>query len=345
MLTSLWPVRHGVYTPSDGLSAEAATLPDLLGAAGYRSYGVQSNGWLEQSFGFQHGFDRYLFPNAHSMADVLGRSSVWPHGERVLEEAARLVEAHDPAAPFLLYVHLMDVHEYAAPPDFKRFGESQRGAYAASILWVDHLLGELFERLDAGPLARPRLVVFTSDHGEAFGENRAQGHARNVHTPVLHVPLFFHMPGRIVPRRVATQVRNVDVVPTILDLAGVPVPDGLDGASLEGLIDGIEEPHRTSYATLGSRIMRGADEQVAINDGAYSLVRTLGDEGFDSLHDQALDPREDANLVELETAEAARLGALLDAHLALPPAEGTPARNVHIDPAIANRLKALGYLQ
>ena len=69
MMTSLWPRSHGIRLPSDGLSSEAATLASVLGEHGYATYGVQSNGWLEQSFGFHHGFDRYVFPRPRSVRD------------------------------------------------------------------------------------------------------------------------------------------------------------------------------------------------------------------------------------------------------------------------------------
>ena len=83
LLTSLWPRSHGVRLATDGLSERALTLAAVMRAAGYRTYAVQSNGWLEQSFGFHHGFDHYVFPRALNQAARLGNSSVWPHAERV----------------------------------------------------------------------------------------------------------------------------------------------------------------------------------------------------------------------------------------------------------------------
>ena len=76
LLTSLWPRSHGVEGPRDGLGEGALTLAEVLRDAGYATYGVQSNGWLEQSFGFQQGFDHYVFPRAHDSARVMGTASV-----------------------------------------------------------------------------------------------------------------------------------------------------------------------------------------------------------------------------------------------------------------------------
>jgi arylsulfatase A-like enzyme len=95
LLTSLWPRSHGVRLATDGLAEQALTLAEVLRDAGYRTYAVQSNGWLEQSFGFHQGFDHYVFPRARDSAPEMSASSVWPHGERVFEEAGRLLDAHD----------------------------------------------------------------------------------------------------------------------------------------------------------------------------------------------------------------------------------------------------------
>jgi arylsulfatase A-like enzyme len=346
LLTSLWPRTHGVREPTDGLAEQALTLQDVLRGAGYRTYAVQSNGWLEQSFGFHHGFDHYVFPHATTMAGQLGSSSVWPHGERIFAEAERLLNAHETGTPFFLYLHFMDVHEYAAPPEFKRFGDDQRAAYAAAILWVDDVLRRLIDRISDAGHEEGTILVVASDHGEAFGENQVFGHALNVHTPVLRVPLIIKLPFDMREIRIPSQVRNLDIAPTILELVGVPVPPSFEGESLLSLIDqDTKPPDRMSFASLGSKIMHGASEQVSVNDGAFSLVRTFGDEKEDRLFDQATDPLEDANMLEFEREEAVRMQGLLDAHLAHDAQSDVVTKEVRIDPGIANRLKALGYLQ
>jgi choline-sulfatase len=345
LLTSLWPRSHGVREATDGLAERARTLQDVFQDSGYRTYAVQSNGWLEQSFGFHHGFDHYVFPHAMKQAGELGRSSVWPHGERVYDEAKRLLTAHEIDDPFFLYVHLMDVHEYAAPPEFKRFGDEQRAAYSAAIFWIDDVVKRILAELDRVGAAENTIVVFASDHAELFGENQSTGHARNVHTRVLHVPLILRIPGRPGGQRVSAQVRNIDIAPTILELSGLAVPPAFEGVSLIPLIEGREEGDRISFADLGASIMHGISEQVAVNDGRYSLLRDLDETGVEQLFDQNLDPVEDANLIDLEPVEAERMRALLDAHLDHDPVSGASQEKVRIDPGIANRLKALGYLQ
>jgi len=346
LMTSLWPRTHGIRLPSDGLSSDAVTLAGVLSGHGYRTYGVQSNGWLEQSFGFQNGFDRYVFPRAFAGGQTLGHASLWPHGERVLEEGLRLLAAHDPASPFLLYLHFMDVHEYAAPPEYRVHGDDKQGLYRAAIRWVDDLLVRLREALERHGHAERTIVVFASDHGETFGENHSEGHARHVLTSVLDVPLIVRLPFEVDGARVSAQVRNIDIAPTLLELAGAPVPDGFEGESLLPLLDA-SGPHadRPVYAGLGAPILHGVVEQNSLNDGSWLYARNVGGGDAELLFDRALDPSEDVNLIEFEPAVAKRQRARLDDHLGGGAAAGVRETDVRIDPVIAERLRALGYLQ
>jgi arylsulfatase A-like enzyme len=345
LLTSLWPQSHGIRLVDDGLSESALTLPEILRQAGYRTYGVQSNGWLEQSFGFQHGFERYVFPRSPG-SEGLNPTSLWPHAENVLEESGRLLDARDPDEPFFLYLHLMDVHEYAAPPEFKTLGGGKRGAYLASIRWMDEILGLLREQIsDAGAASRT-IWIFTSDHGESFGEHQTHGHAFNVFTQVLHVPLIIRFPFPVDVPPIRVQVRNLDVAPTVLDLAGIPVPESFQGESLLPIIeDPASASDRTNFAALGPPVMPGALEQVSVTDGTWTMLRNLGDPGREYLFDRKLDPREDVDLLEIEPDQADRMRAILDAHLASETIEEIHESGVRISPMIRDRLKALGYLE
>jgi arylsulfatase A-like enzyme len=344
LMTSLWPRRHGVRETTDGLAEGARTVGELFREAGYRTYAVQSNGWLEQTFGFHQGFDRYLFPRGGTAPGL--KPMIWPHADNVYREAARLIEAHDRDRPFFLYLHFMDVHEYAAPSDFKRFGTSSEGAYLAAIAWVDEVVERLRGKLDDAGLLERTILVLASDHGEAFGENGVQGHARNVLTPVLHVPLVIRFPFRIEPIRVVSQVRNLDIAPTLLDLAGLRPPASFEGRSLLPLL---EQPAGASdlpsYASLTTLLYRDAMLQESVTDGLWTFARNTDASGKEFLFDRSVDPGENVSLVEIEKTRAQRMRSLLDGYLALEPETATVEPDVRIDPALAQKLRALGYLR
>jgi len=359
LLTSLWPRSHGIREAKDGLAASAVTLAEALADAGYATYGVQTNGWLHQSFGFHQGFDRYMFPKGGGHPG-LGQPSLWPHADRVYEEAARLLDAHDREQPFFLYLHFMDVHEYAAPPGFKTFGTGGKGAYLAAIRWVDDAVGRVREKLEAAGYGERTVLVFAADHGETFGEHGVHGHARNVLTPVIWVPLVVRFPFAVEPPvRVATQARNVDLAPTLLDLAGLAIPPSFEGRSLVPLLTAAApEPDRPNYAALGVPLFPDASIQSAVSDGTWTYARnaTPAEDdpeayegkavapGAEFLFDRSVDPVENVNLIAREAAEAARMRALLDAHQSEEGA-GVVEKGVRIDPGIADRLRAMGYLR
>jgi choline-sulfatase len=359
LLTSLWPRSHGIREAQDGLADDAITLAEVLKEAGYATYAVQTNGWLHQSFGFHQGFDSYMFPKPGGDRR-LGKASLWTHADRVIEESQRLLEAHDRSSPFFLYLHFMDVHEYAAPPHLKSFGTDNRGAYLAAIRWVDSAIERVRQQLDDAGLLENSVIVFAADHGETFGEHGVHGHARNVLTPVVWVPLVIRLPFPVEPSvRVATQVRNIDLAPTLLELAGVPVPMGFEGESLAPLMAGTtEEFDRLTYASLGVPLFPDASVQTAVSDGNWTYARNAvapEDDpeayegkavapGAEYLFDRRLDPGENANLVKREVIAAERMAELLDTYLA-ETRDGVVESDVRIDPAIAERLRAMGYLR
>jgi arylsulfatase A-like enzyme len=330
LMTSLWPRSHGIRDAKDGLSSSAVTLAEALREAGYATYGVQTNGWLHQSFGFHQGFDRYMFPKGGGHPR-LGQPSLWPHADRVYEEAVRLLDAHDRKRPFFLYLH-----------------------------FIDDAVSRVREKIaDAGYGPRT-LMVFAADHGETFGEHGVHGHARNVLTPVIWVPLILRFPFVVEPAvRIEAQVRNIDIAPTLLDLAGITVPPSFEGRTLVPVMTGtVAERDRPNFAALGVPLFRNASVQTAISDGAWTYARNAvaaedgetanegraAAPGAEYLFDRQVDPGENENLIERETSMAARMRTLLDAHLAEGDA-GIVEPSVRIDPGIANRLRAMGYLR
>ena len=119
-----------------------------------------------------------------------------------------------------------------------------------------------------------------------------------------------------------------------------------------------DEPDRPTFAALGVPLFPDASVQTAVSDGSWTYARNVSapeDDpqayegkavapGAEFLFDRRVDPGENANLVAHEVAEARRMAALLDAYLAEPD-EGVAEKGVRIDPGIARRLRAMGYLR
>jgi arylsulfatase A-like enzyme len=349
LLSSLWPASHGISEYADGLGEGALILPEVLQQGGYETYGVQTNGWLHTSFGFEQGFDRYVFPSGRmGGAPSLPESTLWPHADRVFAETERILDAHPGDKPMFLYIHLMDVHEYGAPPEFRTYGGDERGHYTAAVRWIDDLLERVREALDERGLLDRTVLVLASDHGEAFGENGGSGHAKHVLTPILQVPLVLRLPFATEAIRVSRQVRNIDLAPTLCELAGIPIPPSFQGTSLLPLITdaGSAETDRVNRAATGPPLYPGAVIQKSVTDGHWTYARNSGpgDDRREYLFDRSVDPGENVNLIDREPAMAAQMRALLDAGAAAPDTD-VRRPEVRIEPSIAERLRAMGYIE
>lgn len=359
LMTSLWPRSHGIVEADDGLAPEAVTLAEAFSDAGYATDAVQTNGWLHQSFGFHQGFDRYLFPQG-GRGPHFERPSVWPHADRVVAEGIEIIDRRDQRRPFFLYLHFMDVHEYASPPEFKRYGSSTKGNYIAATRWVDDAIERVRKALEKADVLDNTILVFAADHGETFGEHGVHGHARNVLSPVVDVPLVIRFPFALdEPLRLPGQVRNLDIAPTLLAMAGVDIPKSFEGESLLPLLTGQEaERGRLSFARLGVPLFPDASAQWALHDIDWTYARNAEADqddpkswrsraigpGLELLFDHAIDPQENVDLKDMESEEAARLREVFETHIAGGDA-GVRARGIRIDPGIAEKLRALGYLQ
>ncbi len=227
-------------------------------------------------------------------------------------------------------------------------------------MWTDDAVRRVREALASSGMLDRTVMILGSDHGETFGEHSVHGHARNVLTPVVWVPLVIRLPFTVEPVRIAAQVRNVDLAPTILEIAGLPVPEGFEGASLLPLMTGAEESvDRANYAALGVPVFPDASMQTALSTGAWTYARNepaRADDpeavesrarapGAEYLFDRTVDPAENVNLATLEAARAARMRGELDAHLSVDAPDEVLEKGVRIDPGIAEKLRAMGYLQ
>ncbi|HET6304872.1 MAG TPA: sulfatase [Myxococcota bacterium] len=291
-------------------------------------------------------------------------------GPRLLEEAERWLATLD-EAPFFLFLHLWDVHyDYIPPPGYaERFDPDYTGTltgagmlhdpalragmdprdlahlvalYDGEIRYTDEVLGKVLDGLDRRGRLANALVVVTADHGEEFFEHGGKGHRRTLFEEVVRVPLVVRWPGRVEAGRVVEDpVRLVDVMPTLLALAGVELPVAVQGRDLGPLLRGETLPEAPALLELRRprrhlRALRTAERKLVSDARGRSL-----------LFDLVRDPREAHPLRAREVVAEARreLDRTLEAALgfrdglASRGAVGTP-----LDREMRERLEALGYL-
>jgi arylsulfatase A-like enzyme/Flp pilus assembly protein TadD len=339
MLTGLEPVAHGVrdngkYRVAD----ELHTLPEMLREAGYATAAFVSAFVLGSQYNLNQGFDAYD-DRMHTMSQrrwgVPQRSGV-----EVADQALAWLAAADAARPFFLWAHFYDPHapRFVEPP-FDELGDTYRG----EIAYADAQLARLLEGVERNAHGRPTLIVFTADHGESLGQHGEETHGLVAYDSTLHVPLILAGPG--IPRgeRAQHYARHVDLLPTILERVGLPVPDGLSGRSLVRAV-AASEPESDEGA-VGWFESHGAEGLgwapiEGVRTGRWKY--TASPEPVE-LFNLLEDPNETANLAEQEPEVRELLAALYTQQKDAAP--GIDSQRPDLDLEELERLAALGYIQ
>lgn len=259
--------------------AEAnTTLAEAFRDAGYDTIAALTNPHHHPTSGFDQGFEtaQFIVPEDHEDGDGLGNAlNRWFLG---------LLPDRDPDRPLFAYLHYMEVHNPDRPPphvarEFVRTAGNDRYVngipkpgrepsagdltfmqelYDGEIRFADELIAEILDGLEAARPGRARIVVVASDHGDEFLDHGGLGHGVTLEPEMLHMPLVLHAPEQCRAQRSDRLVRNLDVGPTLLALAGAPIPEVFEGRNLAPFVCGEVEDSRPparrrdfSYALTG----------------------------------------------------------------------------------------------
>ena len=337
---------------------------------GFATWEVPRRGWYRsEPLGLsvvQAAVSGFLLPRAWKWwmeSRIHGAARHYLLASEVNQLALRWLEGHRDKR-FLYFVNYMDPHspylptgEYRklyshadAPQDVARKRIAQGlgtnndrerlpllDAYAAEIRFVDDRLSELFDRFDDWGLLERTVVLIVGDHGESFGEHGELFHGTGLHEAQVHVPLILRTPGQQNPARVDRFVSLVDVMPTLLDLAGLDQPDDLQGRSL--LRPGVDRPLPVA-ASLGA-LQRPWSYRAVYRDPWKLIVSSRNDV---ELYDLRADSNETNNLADQCPGTVRELVALraLYEQAALPRFGETSGE---MEAETRRRLKSLGYLE
>lgn len=359
MWTGTLPANNGVVRFNHVLPKEALLPAEVFREAGYRTAGIWRNGWVAPNFGFDQGFEFYLNPKPgrerqkHQSGHPSGR--VLPGtDEDIVTSTFEFIDSfgHE---HFFLYLHFMDLHQYVYEEGSSLFGTSYSDVYDQSIHWTDRLVSLVVERIDAAGQLDNTIFVIASDHGEAFREHGIEGHAKNLYSEVINVPLIVAFPFRLDPGiEVETRVSNIDIWPTIYDLVGLPPLNGVDGRSLVPLVlEAAGEPgaeplqERVEIAQLDRRwgSTKESDPMVSVTDKNMRLLWRVETPKLSELYDLDADPGERENLYTSDVASAERLQAVAQDYYENGASPwGADAAEVELDELRLNQLRALGYM-
>ena len=367
IFTGVIPPRHGAIEPSNAIDPEVPTLPELLRAGGYATAAFVVNPVVSGAFGFARGFDRFSF-----FPDVLTREALFMRADRVVPRVARwlryapkpfflYVHTADPHSPYVpppryrrglahdaggFKVADLIASQHSCPNCLHDFRNARWSApspnavrvlsslYDGEVKLADAAFGRLLAALESAGRLDDTLVVFTADHGEEFLEHGGMTHGQTLYREVVDIPLIVRLPGGARGGTTVNMIaQQVDVLPTILEAAGIRPPAGLDGASL---FDGTEARPRE----VVSHLRRDGRELLALHLDRWAFVRNLHDSDRPpvEIYDVAHDPLERRNLAGTDDA----LSGYADERLG-----GVPV-HVRAGPVVEDaeldRLRALGYV-
>jgi arylsulfatase A-like enzyme/uncharacterized membrane protein YozB (DUF420 family) len=349
--------------------AHAPTLAEILRQHGFRTAAFTDGGTMSRALGFARGFEHFDDGN-RGLADSLPKAAYWldelaPRGER-LYLFVHSFETHlpyDPAPPYdtfnpgyrgnvtgdvtlplLRGLRALATDGGASPdPTGPEDRRQVQALYDGEILEADTLLSALLAHLEKPPLRDGTLVVIVSDHGEEFWDHGSVLHSHTLYEELLHVPLMLRVPAwRDRARRIPERVSMLDVLPTLLELLGVPAPASLRGSSLLPRLRGEALP---AEPIVSEGYPYGRALQSVSADG-FKLIRSLAT-GETELYDLGADPGEQTDLAQARPEVRDRLAAFLDGQLGSRPidAEDPLERPEALPEDTRQRLRELGYIE
>jgi len=388
ILTGTYPQFHQVNDFRVPLAKDLPYAPDILQAHGYRTAAFVGSVVLDPATsyapGFDRGFDTYNAGFDPEAIRQKGRfETIERRGNVVVVRALAWLTQH-PKGPFFLWVHLYDAHDPYDPPEpYKSRYASE--PYDGEIAYEDAAVGKLLGQLKARGLYDGSVIAVMSDHGESLGAHGEDTHGIFLYDETIQVPLVIKLPRKNAAeksttkqttKRIDDKVELVDVMPTLLQAAGVAVPKEVQGQSLMGLMT-------TGSMTMGSMTMgpmttglmtaaipavspasgtSGAAAEAWHDRPAYaetdyprtafgwSALRSLRTGKYlyvqapsRELYDEVADAKAEHNLAAESTAIADTLMAKLGS-IRQQTSNNREAPKVAVDPTAQEKLAALGYI-
>ncbi|HEU5182135.1 MAG TPA: sulfatase-like hydrolase/transferase [Candidatus Polarisedimenticolia bacterium] len=341
ILTGTYPAYHGVR--NNGvyrLGPRAVTLAEVLHDHGYQTGAVISGYPLATRFGLSQGFDTY---DDHLPAEKTRQIGF---RERRAEEVSRRGNewlATVGQRRFFLWLHFFDPHApYDPPPPLAdRFPHAP---YDGEVAYVDQEIGRVLEKLESLGQLSKTVIVLVADHGEGLGDHGEATHGVFLYESTIRVPMILSLPGPLPRgRRVATPVRTIDLMPTLLRLVDLPAPEELQGTSLLPLTS--RRPPDLLLKSLSESLLPrenyGWSELSALRIGDWKFILAPRQE----LYDLRTDPGEKKNLAATRDGDASRMKEEIHRLMQDAAVSGAPiAYRQELDETARERLRSLGYL-
>jgi choline-sulfatase len=227
ILSGAYPQSTGMSEIGGALPSALLYLPDLLKSQAYHTAAFVGSIDLDAQNGLAQGFDRgFQIYDAGFRPAIPGDARPPLTERRGAEVVARAIAwlDHNSQTQFFLWIHISDASASAT-------------AYDSAVTAADSAVGKLVSALQQRKIYDNTAVIVVGDHGEGLGAHGEDAHGMFLYDETIHVPLLIKLPqsqpaAKPATTRVTAKVRLVDIAPTVLEIAAIPVPSQMPGQSL-----------------------------------------------------------------------------------------------------------------
>ena len=397
LLTSLYASSHGVYDIPHKIPASVTTLTEVFREAGYTTFHTSSVTFSGKNSNLHQGVEvLHERESIDDLGDYRSKTSrtyvdrllpwIEDHRDQPFFVFLHVFDPHSPFRPMppydrrwldddaishheqhlekvddvvKVFHHLPSADQLAdASVDANTFVTAEKAWYDGSIRAMDFEIARLLERLEELGLRDDTMIAFVADHGEEFLEHGNHWHGHSAYGELVNVPMFITWPGRVpAALTIEETTQSIDLMPTLLELAQLPVPESAQGTSLLPLMAAPHDPASAGWTRRavfterknppGESTEGTADSFAVLADGWKLIWNAVvrDDRPEIELFDHRSDPLNRVNVADRHPQVVADLRRQLESWREMVEAEkiGTGEAGAEIDPEELAQLRALGY--
>jgi arylsulfatase A-like enzyme len=281
ILTGIHPKTNGVRLNGFCKAKDdLVSLAEILKDNSYSTFAIIGGFPLDNRFGLSQGFDTY---DDDFIGDKKKKAKYWHHhkfhryerkANEITDGAVGLLKKTSRWDKFFLWLHYFDPHWRYRPPE--KFRKLFTLNYDGEIAFVDSEIERFFDFLMKERLVQNSLIIIVSDHGEGLNEHGEEGHGWELFNSTLRIPLIFYCP-KIFPSamRIDALSQSIDILPTILEILGIPDLNSVEGQSLLPFINEAQKKNNERFIFAESnkpKIVYGNLTRYAVIDGKLKLI-------------------------------------------------------------------------
>jgi arylsulfatase A-like enzyme/Tfp pilus assembly protein PilF len=344
IMTGMFPTYHGIHiNGNNALSMKQFTLAERIKKLGYKTAAFIAAFVLDGRWGLKQGFDYYDDNFNLEKFKTLDLGRVQRPANEVVDSAVEWLEKNKNNR-FFTWVHLYDPHTPYAPPEpyFKRYEDRGRvGLYDGEISFMDSQIGRIIDWLKINDLEKKTIIILMGDHGESLGDHNEDTHGYFIYDSTIRVPLIIVTPFKeFMGKRVKTQVRTVDVFPTILDILKIPLSNNIHGKSLIPLFFKDEKDRFAYSESLAPRMQYNWGELYSLRTTKFKYIEAPRPEFYDLIKD----PKELNNLFGRKKKISKEFKDRLFKIIKISGKGAPKPETANLDKETMNKLATLGYI-